>query len=44
MDERKGMNIICTKWIIKEKENEGGRTWKVKLVVKGFIKKFGKNF
>ena len=46
MEEKKGMNIACTKWIIKEKEEEeeGRKTWKVRLVGKGFTENFGNKY
>ena len=41
VEQEKGMNIVSMKWIIKEKEKEGGRIWKARLVAKGFTEKFG---
>ena len=43
VDER-DMNIINTKWIIKENEKEGGKIWKARLVAKGFTEKFSNKY
>ena len=44
VEQEKGMNIVSTKWILKEKENEGGRIWKARLVARCFTEKFGNRF
>ena len=38
------MNMVCTKWLLKETEKGGGKTWKARLVAKGFTEKFGGKF
>ena len=43
VDERRDMNIINTKLIIK-KEKGGGKIWKARLVAKGFTEKLGNKY
>ena len=38
--EEEGMQLVRPKWIIKEKEKQGGKIWKDRLVTRSFTKKF----
>ena len=38
------MQLVSSKWIIKEKEKEGDKIWKARLVVRGFTEKFDEKY
>ena len=40
----RGMKLVNTKWILKEKDKDGGKMWKARLVPKGFTERFGQKY